>query len=66
MPNYRLYCLNGEGHLGLADWIEADNDDAAVTVAHKLRPAAHRCEAWREGCLIAKLNDSGSFERTLP
>ena len=66
MPDYRLYCLNGEGHIGLADWIEADNDDEAVTLAYKLRPEAHKCEVWCEGRLVAKLNENGSFERTVP
>src|SRR4029078_3009309 len=30
MGDYRLYCLDGEGRISLADWIEADTDDEAI------------------------------------
>ena len=63
MPDYRLYCLDGAGHIGLADWIEADDDDGAIAEARKLRPKANRCEVWQQGRLVAKLNGAGDLER---
>ena len=44
MSDDRLYCLDGAGHVGLADWIEADSDEAAISQARKLRPEARICE----------------------
>jgi hypothetical protein len=66
MADYRLYCLDGAGNIGFADWIEAQDDDQAVTKARELRPDAQRCEIWLKERLIAKLNDQGRFERVSP
>ena len=63
MAAYRLYCLDGAGHIGLADWIEADTDEAAIAGARELRPDAHRCEIWLKDRLVAKLSELGRFER---
>jgi hypothetical protein len=63
MASYRLYCLDGAGHIALADWIEAHNDEAAIAVARKMRPDAHRCEIWLNSDLVAKLNGKGQYER---
>jgi hypothetical protein len=63
MPDYRLYCLDGDGHIGLADWIEADTDEEAVKKARELRPGAHRCEIWLKSKLVANLNHQGQFEQ---
>jgi hypothetical protein len=38
----------------LADWIEADSDDGAVSEARKLRPDAHICEIWLKDRLVAR------------
>jgi hypothetical protein len=56
MADYRLYCLDGAGHIALADWIEAVSDEDAIGEARRLRPEAHRCELWQQGRLVAKLN----------
>jgi hypothetical protein len=63
MADYRLYCLDGDGHIGLADWIEAGTDEEAIRKARALRPDAHRCEIWLKTKLVAKLNHQGHFER---
>lgn len=63
MAAYRLYCLDGAGHIGLADWIEAETDDGAIASARDLRPHAHRCEIWLKDRLVAKLSEVGRFER---
>ena len=63
MPSYRLYCLDGGGHIGLADWIEAETDEEAVSQARKLKPHAHKCEVWLDKRLVAKLSTEGRLER---
>ena len=62
MAAYRVYCLDSEGHIGLADWIEADGDEAAIAAARKLRPGATKCEIWLKTRLVAKINDLGHLE----
>ena len=57
--------MDGSGHIGFADWVEADSDEDAIVVAKRLRPDAHRCEIWRRDALIATLNPDGQFERAL-
>lgn len=66
MPSYRLYCLDGAGHIGLADWIEADDDEDAVRMARKVRPDAHKCEIWQKQRLVAKLSATGQTEMVGP
>jgi hypothetical protein len=66
MADYRLYCLDGDGHIGLADWVEADTDEAAIVKARELRPDAHKCEIWLKSRLVAKLNALGVLERATP
>ena len=63
MADYRLYCLDGDGHIGLADWIEAATDEEAITKAREMRPDAHRCEVWLKSSLVAKLSSDGRSER---
>jgi hypothetical protein len=63
MADYRLYCLDGQGHISLADWIEAASDEEAIAEARRLRADAHRCEIWLRNRLVARLNDKGLFER---
>jgi hypothetical protein len=59
MPDYRLYCLDGDGHIGLADWIDAADDGQAIKKAHEIRPDAYRCEIWHKTRLVARLNHLG-------
>jgi len=66
MAAYRIYCLDGAGHIGLADWIEADGDEAAIAEARKLRPDAHKCEVWQKSRLVAKVSGNGHLERISP
>ena len=64
MADYRMYCLDGAGHIGLADWIQADTDEAAIVEARRLRPDAHICEVWLKERLVARLDHNG--QATLP
>ena len=63
MVHYRLYCLDEDGHIGLADWIEANDDDDAIVKARKARPEAYKCEIWKKDRLVARLNRAGRIER---
>ena len=57
--DYRIYFLDGAGSIGLADWIEADCDEAAVTQARNLKPDMHRCEIWLKNRLVATIDGNG-------
>jgi hypothetical protein len=56
MPEYRLYCLDGGGQIGFADWFEADNDGHAIAQARRLKHNGQKCEVWRRTHLVATLN----------
>jgi hypothetical protein len=66
MAAYRMYCLDGAGHIGLAEWIEASTDEEAVAEARKLRPDASKCEVWLKERLVAKLDSAGHLDPGLP
>jgi len=63
LADYRFYCVDGAGHIGLADWIQAETDDDALKQARELRADAQRCEVWLKDRLIGKINASGRLER---
>ena len=65
MPTYRLYGLDGDGHISLADWLEAETDEEAVAKARQLRPDAHDCEVWEQTRLVAKISEDGRLERAI-
>lgn len=56
MASYRLYCMDGVGHIGLAEWIEADSDVAAIAEAHRVRGEALNCEVWQGSRLVASFS----------
>jgi hypothetical protein len=63
MPRYRLYCLDGSGHIGFADWLEADNDLDAIAQARRLKGDSQKCEVWLSTELIAKLTGKDLAEQ---
>ena len=50
----RLYRLDGVRKVDFAEWIEADDDGAAIAVA-KERFTDRRCEIWFGPGLVARL-----------
>ena len=36
MTGYRLYCLDGANKVASAEWIDADDDKAAIEVAKRM------------------------------
>lgn len=63
MPQYRVYCLDSDGRIDFAQWIEASSDEEAIKKARDLKPHARRCEVWLQSQLISKLDSAGEFEQ---
>lgn len=55
MAGYRLYCLDGANKVASAEWIEADDDYAAIEIAKNMHDG-HECEVWQGRRLIARLD----------
>ena len=55
MANYRIYCLDGANQVASAEWIEADDDQAAIETA-KDTHGGKECELWQGRRLIARLD----------
>jgi hypothetical protein len=56
MQHYRLYCLDGEGSISLAESIEATNDADAIRQAQEIKRGALKCEVWLGKRLVAALD----------
>jgi len=54
MPDYRLYCLGGTGHIETAHEIIAGNDEDAIMIA-RAKKLTVKCELWERGRLVAKI-----------
>jgi hypothetical protein len=50
---YRYYRLDGFGHLHLAEWFEAEDDERAVGLIEQMQSDG-RCEIWQGNRLVAK------------
>jgi len=55
VSGYRLYCLDGARKVASAEWIDADDDEAAVEAA-KQRMDGQGYEVWQGPRLVARLN----------
>jgi hypothetical protein len=53
--HYRVYCLDGAGKVAAAEWIEADDDEAAIGDVKRTHPN-EQCELWEGRRLIARLD----------
>jgi hypothetical protein len=53
---YRLYCLDGAGHISFAEVIEAETDEEALARARELKQGALRCEVWDGRRLVGSLS----------
>ena len=56
MAHYRLYCLDGSGKIGLADWFEAYTDEEAIDAARESKAGALKCEVWQGMRMVAQLD----------
>jgi hypothetical protein len=59
MASYRLYRLDGVRMVASGEWIEADDDLAAIEAA-KEKFDGGRCEIWQGSRLVARLERPGS------
>ena len=51
MPNYRIYRLDGAGRISTADWIDAGDDDEALSKAVAQCPSGG-FELWQRKRLV--------------
>ena len=58
MGTYRLYRLDGADKVASAEWIEGDDDEAAIAAARELHHG-RRCELWQGLRLVARIDDEG-------
>jgi hypothetical protein len=56
LANYRLYRLDGGGKISAAEWIEADDDDQALRLAHE-KGAGRPYELWYGRRLVVRSPD---------
>jgi len=54
MASYRLYGLDGVRRVSSAEWIDADDDPAAIEAAKRRFDGAH-CEVWQGPRLVARV-----------
>jgi len=57
VASYRLYGLDGVRKVASAEWIDADDDRAAIEAA-RLRLDGRPCEVWQGPRLVARLERS--------
>ena len=50
-----MYCLDGVNKVSSAEWLEADDDEAAIEVAKDTHDG-HECELWQGKRLVARLD----------
>ena len=55
MASYRLYRLDGVRLVSSGEWIEADDDQAAIEAAKEKFDGEH-CEIWQRSRLVARLD----------
>lgn len=55
MSSYRLYGLDGVRKVASAEWIDADDDHAAIEAA-KTKFDGGDCEVWQGRRLVARLD----------
>ena len=56
VETYRLYCLDGVGKVASAEWIEADDDEAAKAAAEDHREG-RASELWQGDRLVWRFGD---------
>jgi hypothetical protein len=55
MASYRLYRLDGVRLVSSGEWIDADDDQAAIEAAKEKFDGEH-CEIWQRSRLVARLD----------
>jgi hypothetical protein len=52
MPEYRLYCLGGDGRIESRHDIEAESDEDAIMIA-RAKKLPVKCELWERARKVA-------------
>jgi hypothetical protein len=63
---YRMYCLGATGRLSLAQEIEANSDEEAVSKAREMRPDVLQCEIWQGNRLVTSFHRQNRADRRSP
>lgn len=58
MPEYRLYCLDGNGSFSKVEEITAINDAEAIILAKRMKKPVN-CELWERSRMIARIPAAG-------
>jgi hypothetical protein len=53
-PDYKLYCLGGDGKITRSEWIDAQNDQDAIAIARAMGKSVD-CEIWKGNRLVARV-----------
>jgi hypothetical protein len=61
VAGYRLYGLDGASKVASGEWIEADDDDAAIEAAREMFKGGS-CELWQGRRLVARLDGRESLD----
>ena len=56
MADYRIYCMDGAGHIHYSETLEASDDQDAFQKAHDLKMHSVKCEVWLGDRLVATLD----------
>ena len=59
MGTYRLYGLDGVGKVASAEWIEAEDDEAAIEAAKKMMDG-YKYELWERSRLVIRFDRPAS------
>lgn len=62
MANYQIYRLDGLGRLTRGERFDAEDDEAAIAAARKLRGQG-ACELWCGGRIVGRFSRLGEFSR---
>jgi hypothetical protein len=54
VTGYRLYGLDGVNKVSSGEWIDADDDEAAIEAVKKMMDG-HDCELWQGRRLVARI-----------
>ena len=55
VAQYKVYCIDGVNKIASADWLEADDDEAAAALVRE-RHDGFKCELWQGARLVERLD----------
>jgi len=55
VAHYKVYCIDGGDKIASANWVEAENDEAAAELVRE-RHEGYKCELWQGTRLIARMD----------